>query len=188
MHYNGSMANGYSVKYPYTTEELYDLYVTQGLSQRQIGKLFGVCQQTVLKHMKKAGIPARPQGAVTGRTGTAHNGWKGGRNLVAKRALRGAVEKSGYWYVWAPDHPNASGQYVAEHIKVALEAAGMEELPKGQCVHHVDLDKQNNDPANLAIATRAQHAQWHAQLETVAVLLMKEGRLGFSAERGYFLT
>jgi hypothetical protein len=187
MQYNGPMANGYSVKYPYTTDELFDLYVTQGLSQRQIGQRFGLDQRTVHKHMKKAGIPARP---ACGRSasGPDHNSWKGGRNLVAKRALRGAVEKSGYWYVWAPDHPNASGQYVAEHIKVALEAAGMTELPKGQCVHHVDLDKQNNDPANLAIATRAQHAQWHAQLETVAVLLMKEGRLGFSAERGYFLT
>lgn len=90
--------------------------------------------------------------------------------------------------MYAPDHPNATKSgYVAEHIKIATLAAGVSGLSKGQVVHHVDLDKMNNEASNLVIADRTQHANWHVQLERIAVSLMQRGMVSFDKERGYSL-
>jgi excisionase family DNA binding protein len=47
----------------FTREELEDLYVRQGLTQREIGARFGIHQGTVWSALRTAGIPARPRGS-----------------------------------------------------------------------------------------------------------------------------
>lgn len=49
-----------------TREQLVDLYVNQGFSQRQIGEKCGVLLRTVGKWLQKDGIAARPRGAPVG--------------------------------------------------------------------------------------------------------------------------
>jgi hypothetical protein len=181
------MANQYTVSYNYTDEDLYKLYVEDGLTQQEIADLSGTRQSVVSRHMKKAGIPSR-RAAPRNQTGEQNNNWKGGRILQARKAARPGIADGGYWYVYAPEHVNATrAGYVAEHIKVATDAAGVAGLEPGQVVHHVDLDKRNNDPLNLVIVDRRTHANWHVQLERIAVSLMQRGMVAFDPEAGYSL-
>ena len=47
-----------------------------------------------------------------------------------------------------------------KHRIVAEEMLGRPLLPE-EVVHHIDHDKTNNDPSNLQIMTRADHARLH---------------------------
>lgn len=181
------MANQYTVDYPYTDQELHDLYWVEGLSQTKIAERFGLTQTAVGKHMKRAGIPNR--GRCTGdQSGERNGNWRGGRVLVATTARTHGFTSGGYWYVYAPDHPNSKdGRYVAEHVKVATEKAGRP-LAKGEHVHHVNLNKRDNRSENLAIGSSSQHAAWHAQLSALAGSLVDAGVLTFSPNEGYSLT
>lgn len=77
--------------------------------------------------------------------------------------------------------------YVAEHIAVALNKEGLERLPKGSCVHHINLKKDDNRPENLDICTHKDHQRYHSQLEELAVIhLLEKGLIGFESGKGYF--
>lgn len=45
--------------------------------------------------------------------------------------------------------------------RVVMEKMLGRKLRKGEIVHHVDSDKQNNDPKNLQVMTQAEHAKLH---------------------------
>jgi len=181
------MANQYTYSVPFTEEELARDYIDLGMTQIEIAAKYGTSQKVVWRAMNKMGIPRR-KAAKRNQQGAANSTWRGGRVLVAKsKRQRGerASFGNGYYYVLDPGHPNAgAGGYVAEHIVVATAARGTP-LAKGEVVHHVDLNKHNNAPENLAIATRKTHADWHSQLEEIAVSFMREGRVTFDPEVGY---
>jgi len=54
--------------------------------------------------------------------------------------------------------------YAYEHRVVAETKIGRQ-LVDGEQVHHVDGDRQNNDPANLEVLTAAQHGVEHRTTE-----------------------
>jgi hypothetical protein len=47
------------------------------------------------------------------------------------------------------------------HTLVLEEKIGRP-LKKNECGHHVDEDKENNDPSNLVVMDKAEHAKYHA--------------------------
>lgn len=47
-----------------------------------------------------------------------------------------------------------------QHRVVAEQKLGRALLP-GEIVHHLDGDKKNNDPANLAVMTQGEHMRTH---------------------------
>lgn len=52
----------------------------------------------------------------------------------------------------------------AAHRVVAEQMLGRKLLP-GEVVHHLDGNKQNNDPENLYVfASQAEHAEWHMMM------------------------
>ena len=68
-------------------------------------------------------------------------------------------------YVYAPDHPNVSpgswfGGWILRSRFIASEMIGRP-LHPGEVVHHVDGDVKNDDPANLAVMTIAEHTRTH---------------------------
>lgn len=53
--------------------------------------------------------------------------------------------------------------FVREHILLVCEKFGWTQLPKGYEVHHIDMNKLNNDINNLAVLTKSEHAKVHSQ-------------------------
>lgn len=182
------MSNKYSYSVPFTEDQLYRDYVELRMSQSEIAAKYGTTQKVVWRAMKKMGIPTRVA-AKRNQYGALNATWRGGRVLVAtSKRQRGerASFGNGYYYILDPTHPNANKTgYVAEHIQVATEERGRP-LAEGELVHHINLDKHDNSPSNLVIASRQQHANWHNQLEEIAVSLMQEGKVAFDPVRGYY--
>ena len=66
---------------------------------------------------------------------------------------------AGYIEVWNPGHPTANGDgYALEH-RYVMHELGYDVT--GMHVHHLDHDKANNDPANLAVMTPGEHSATH---------------------------
>jgi hypothetical protein len=126
-------------------ETLRKLYVDDLLSTTQIGKLYNVSHKNVSVALKKAGIETRKV-----FHGLSHPSWKGGR-----------IEKAGYIVLWMPQHHRADAKgYVKEHIIVAEQKIGRE-LRDNEVVHHINRNKKDNRPENLAVMTRSQHSKLH---------------------------
>lgn len=180
------MSNRYTYSVPFTAEQLHQDYTVAGMTQREVGDKWGVSQRVVWKALLKSGIASRRATARTQRL-ERNNNWKGGRILQAVKPERKGFADSGYFYIYRPEHPNAQKRgYVAEHIVVALEAKGLNRLPRGFCVHHINLQKQDNAASNLAICDHRTHQLYHTQLEELAArLLLKAGLITFKEGEGY---
>ena len=74
------------------------------------------------------------------------------------------VNRRGYVYAYAPDHPNACGGalagYVLEHRLVMEQQLGRL-LRDDEDVHHINGVKHDNRPENLIALTHAQHLREH---------------------------
>lgn len=150
-----------------TRDELEDLYHGRQMSQDELAAHFRVSRKKVWGLMRHYGIRTRPQ-TKRNQTGPLNSYWKGG-----------VIRYGKYRYVKDPGHPNSRANgYVAEHIKVATEAAGRV-LAAGECVHHLDGDKEHNAPTNLFITTDDGHAKLHRELETIGFALFRAGLLEF---------
>lgn len=69
--------------------------------------------------------------------------------------------RSGYVYIYAPEHPEANTRgYVYEHRVVAEQKIGRR-LLKNEVVHHKDEVRSNNDPDNLEVMDKGEHARLH---------------------------
>jgi hypothetical protein len=49
-------------------------------------------------------------------------------------------------------------------------------------VHHIDGVRLNNAPSNLLVCTRAEHAHLHAQIEALAMEMVRAGRIVFDGK------
>jgi hypothetical protein len=85
-------------------------------------------------------------------SGGNHPNWQTGRS----------IRKDGYVMIKLPDHPRArSDGYVLEHIVVAEGAIGRS-LRIDEVVHHLDHNRQNNEPSNLKVMTHSEHSSLHS--------------------------
>jgi len=55
------------------------------------------------------------------------------------------------------------GKWKYEHRRVAEEKVGGE-IYKGRVVHHIDGNKQNNDPKNLRVMPAGKHKRLHKKI------------------------
>lgn len=76
------------------------------------------------------------------------------------------IRTDGYVDVYDPAHPLARVDgYLMEHRKVAWDCGLLTD--PSMHVHHIDHDKRNNDPANLAVLSVEQHARHHAEHDPI---------------------
>jgi len=84
--------------------------------------------------------------------GEKNHQWRGGRSVASNGYVLAKVP---------PGHHLADVRgYAYEHRLVAEEKLGRRLRP-GEQVHHRDGNKQNNDPSNLEVLTRAEHRREH---------------------------
>jgi hypothetical protein len=85
-----------------------------------------------------------------------------GRTELIKREYGTGSILDGYIYI------QKDGKKKMAHVLVAEKALG-KPLPKGAVVHHVDLDKANNDPKNLVVCpSQAYHLLLHKRMRDAA--------------------
>lgn len=79
------------------------------------------------------------------------------------------------------------GQWKLEHVMAIEEAIGRK-LRKGEVVHHIDGDRQNNRCSNLHLCRdHAHHMQIEKQLKELFRELLKRGVVTFSHALGVYL-
>lgn len=181
------MANQYTYSVPFTEDQIHEDYCIKMMTQAEIARKYNVSQKVVWRAMKKMNIPTR-KAYKRHQQGPDNHMWKGGRVLDGKKTEGGHFGRGGYWMIKDVNHPNRNkAGYVYEHIRNALEAAGIKELPEGMCVHHIDGDKWNNEPENLQICTKKQHGEYHASVIPLLKNLIENNIIGFDSDKGYFL-
>ena len=154
------------------SERLVELYVG-GLSIPQVSEEIGLSQSTVRYHLKAAGVlRSRSEGvkaaAKAGRLGSGFRGKQRTFTQEHKLSIKAARQK------WGQENAKGyrinSGGYKeftkgphkgrSEHVVVMEERLGRP-LLNNEEVHHIDRDRLNNDPDNLALCTCAGHARLH---------------------------
>lgn len=87
------------------------------------------------------------------RKGEGTPTFKGYRRKTAK----------GYYVRYVPWHPCASKDGLVMEHRLVMEGLIGRFLTPDEVVHHIDGNKQNNDPSNLELMTKKQHSIFHNQ-------------------------
>ena len=142
-----------------------------GLSGKDISIKYKVSPACVCRHLRRLGINAE---SPIGKRGENHSQWKGGRGM-----------KTGYWCVYAPEHPRAMNNgRVWEHI-IKLEKHIGKSIPKGMPIHHKDFNRKNNNLSNLYLCkNHSEHQKVHSSADAAFAYLFKKGYVGF--QRGQY--
>lgn len=92
--------------------------------------------------------------------------WLGRQKFGRKKVDR--YIRKGYWYVRDPssDSDDLKG-WIKEHIKVFLETNGLDSLPEGTIVHHLNGDKLDNRPENLVLMDGKKHLRLHIRYNKI---------------------
>ena len=148
-------------------EIIIDLYVNKNKSCKEICRMFGVSPNTsnsVATILKRHNIEIRQD------KGKNHHNWKGGR----------IIKGDGYIGIWSPNHIRADNQgYVYEHTLVYEKEKGI--LPnKENVIHHIDLDKTNNDINNLYLCNYKDHLSLHRSIEKLIKPLLEQEIICFN--------
>ncbi len=122
-----------------TTEEMYVLY-NEGYSLSQIGLSIGISRQSVFYRFKSRGFKMRPL------------------------KLKPFILVDGYKFTI-----NRDGYYECTTIdRLMLHNYNWEKengkIPKGYELHHIDLNKLNNNASNLQLVTPKEHTEIHSKL------------------------
>lgn len=67
-------------------------------------------------------------------------------------------------------NPEGEATYQGLHRLIAEEHINRE-LQASEVVHHIDEDKWNNEPNNLAVMDATDHARWHACLRSLQAVI-----------------
>lgn len=166
-------------------EELSSLYWDNGLSGKDIAKMFNCSPAAVSMRMKASGIKTRHASAYP-PTSAQKEAWKangkklctypkskiaasenGKKNKGRRKRLDyefGGHEKKrsdGYVKVYVPDHPNCTSDgYVMKHILVIERTIGRY-LTDNECVHHINHIRDDNRIENLKLMTISEHMSMH---------------------------
>lgn len=151
-------------------ERLADMY-RRGQSIPQIAGRTGINKSRVRAELLKAGVTLRSRtealrireglGAnLKGKTRVFSQEWKdnisaGRKAWGAEHAKGASIKPNGYIEITRGENKGRS-----EHVVIMEDRLGRP-LKDDEVVHHIDRDRSNNSPDNLALVTRAGHGRLH---------------------------
>ena len=171
--------------------EYIETRIAEGASLRMLENEIGIERQKLSREMKKAGmrVPTRIESVKflwknhkhphIGKTGSLCPTYGRKMSDETKQKLREAMagdknyhwsggrkkHSSGYILVYRPDNQLADKHgFVLEHRLVAEQKYGRK-LTSSDIVHHIDGNKTNNNPENIVVLTRSEHAKLHNGLK-----------------------
>lgn len=94
---------------------------------------------------------------------------------------------NGYRLIYKPEALSAMTSdnwkgYVYEHVYIAERDIGRS-LSPDEVVHHLDGDRQNNEPSNLLVLSRGMHARLHSWFDKGAPMAAKHGCIGVNSAK-----
>lgn len=124
---------------------------------------------------KRRGKPAHNKGKPLpeSQKGENHPSWKGGRFISSDGYTMVRVGGKGW------------NGYRKEHI-ILVEGMLGRPLSKTEIIHHIDGQKQNNDPENLWVTDFVGHKHAHQSLQEIGYDLIKRGLITFDRETGEY--
>lgn len=100
------------------------------------------------------------------------------------------ISSDGYRWIYQPNgHPRASrGGYVVEHQLVMEKYLGrILDTKSGECIHHLDGDKLNNNINNLVLCKSiSEHTLLHRNMEGFVMYNIKRGVIIYEREKRQF--
>ena len=165
--------------------EIIRLYVEDKKSIPEVSKIIGCSRTTVRYHLKRNQcLRTREEGHLLARHKMGGKGVKRNFTQEHKEKIRQSmlqhsekhakgfrIGSKGYYEVTKGKH---KGRLL--HV-VIMEALKGRKLNPNEVVHHKDENKLNNDPNNLELMTRSEHARHHAQLNIVNRTRNQKGQL-----------
>lgn len=168
-------------------------YIDEGLSTGKIGKLCGVDAKTIWSWMKKYNIPCRERHIrkraikicpICGkgfevfwhdRNKTIHCSNKCRIYALHRNNVKNVI--NGEFYVNSRGYISKFGSGTqGYHIDIIEKIIGRK-TKKNECVHHINLDKQDNNIENLLLSTNSKHQKLHGQLNEISSQLIKNGTI-----------
>lgn len=74
------------------------------------------------------------------------------------------IDRRGYVRIFVPEHPRSfSGGWTYEH-RLVVERDSQRMLRRGEQVHHISENKQDNSPDNLFLCYNIEHQKAHNKL------------------------
>ena len=73
------------------------------------------------------------------------------------------IDKKGYVLIYKPDHKYSKKKkgWIYEHRSIVEDFLNRR-LKKGECIHHIDKNKQNNKIENLMLfKSHSEHSSFH---------------------------
>lgn len=137
----------------------------KGRSMNAIASDIGISPAGVRKYFIKYGIERVDKTSYFNGNPKKNPNWRGGKRF----------HEGGYVEVYCPNHPNANVRKCVYEHQLVMENHIGRYLEKGEVVHHIDGNKQNNNISNLLLLTNSDHAKLHAILRRSHKLMYKEG-------------
>jgi hypothetical protein len=159
-------------------DDIKDLYLS-GMSIPQVSEHTGVPLSTIRFRLKRLGVlrgrkEALQLASKQGRLGKHLVGVsrtfsdehkaaisKGRKKWADKNAKGTSIKPNGYL-----EYTRGPNKFRSVHVVRMEQHIGRKILP-GECVHHIDGDKQNNDLSNLRLMTISEHTRLHRLQESL---------------------
>lgn len=160
---------------PTIKEVAKEMRVTFHTAQEMVRRLLSPEQFQEEKALRWSRAKAGDKNPMTGKSGEKHHNFKG----------RLFCDPHGYVLILKPEwYTGREGsKHIYEHSAVMAKMLGMTEVPEGMVVHHIDEDRTNNSPDNLALVTHAAHRILHARSPLRKLSLWELHRSGTSKSK-----
>lgn len=149
-------------------------YYGDTLPIKEIAPMIGISPQILSNLMEEHGIRKYARNFWRARQGSARKGC-----IKIER-----LNHEGYMKISSVDK-DGNHRRVFEH-RVVMEQLLGRKLHKGDAIHHIDFNKENNDVSNLWVCDYKEHGKIHWSGIKILTQLMKLGLVKFSGD-GYVL-
>ncbi len=161
-------------------EWLYQKYIVEKLNLSEISKLCNKNHVTIWIWMKKFNIPRRP--ISCGFYGKHHT-----KEAKEKMRITNSGSKNGNWKGGnIPSRMRLREKYKNNPL-LSKEELG-KEINEKEVIHHIDMNKNNNNPNNLYIyKNHSEHFKGHWSLNKIIVDLLKNENIKFFEGKYYLI-
>jgi hypothetical protein len=158
-----------------TKDVAQDMYINKQMSMKELAKFASVTDGTVKRWLIEWNIPVRDVKETFNikrfmKFGDKNHRWKNGK-----------TKNYGYIVLNPLDDPFKRGKKRVEHLIISEQRVGRI-LHRGECVHHLDGNKLNNNPMNLCMMPSCTHSLIHKILGDVGMKQLINGDYGLVLE------